>query len=388
MYLNCHTYYSLRYGTLSPEQLVDTAQRLGIGSLALTDIHNVTAVPEFVQRCRQHGIRPVAGMEFRRGDHLAYIALTRDAEGFRRINAFYSQHAMSGSPLPDRFPVCDHTFAVYPFVACEPREKRANAPFNPELSSKANHGRSSSSQISQISPPGSKSPTAQPPGSHYSSANGIQQDTALSGSGQKPFQHPHEYIGVRPGELHRLQRSAWAKHPERLVALCPVTLGHPDDHALHRHLRAIDHNIVLSKLQPQHMAHPDEVMLSPEAITRRYASHPHIIRNTQKLLETCSIDFHFNKLKNKQTFTGHPSDDKALLEKLARDGLERRYGKDHQEARRRIKGELDIIDKLGFSSYFLITWDIIRYSMSRGFYHVGRGSGANSIVLTAYRSPT
>ncbi len=39
-----------------------------------------------------------------------------------------------------------------------------------------------------------------------------------------------------------------------------------------------------------------------------------------------------------------------------------------------------MIDKLGFSSYFLITWDIIRYSMSRGFYHVGRGSGANSIV--------
>jgi len=42
--------------------------------------------------------------------------------------------------------------------------------------------------------------------------------------------------------------------------------------------------------------------------------------------------------------------------------------------------ELEIIDRFGFSSYFLITWDIIRYSMSRGFYHVGRGSGANSIV--------
>jgi error-prone DNA polymerase len=47
--------------------------------------------------------------------------------------------------------------------------------------------------------------------------------------------------------------------------------------------------------------------------------------------------------------------------------------------------ELDIIDKLGFSSYFLITWDIIRYSMSCGFYHVGRGSGANSIVAYCLR---
>ncbi len=379
MYLNCHTYYSLRYGTLSPEQLVDTAQRLGIGSLALTDIHNVTAVPEFVQRCRQQGIRPVAGMEFRRGDHLAYIVLARDAEGFRRINAFYSQHARSGSPLPCRFPVCEHTFAVYPFAAYHTRDKQADLPANPELSSKINHGLSPTSRISRVSPPGSPSSVSQPPGSH-SSVNRIQQDTAIPGTGQKPFPHPHEYIGVRPGELHRLQRSAWAKHPEKLVALCPVTLGHPDDHALHRHLRAIDHNIVLSKLQPHHMAQPDEVMLPPETIARRYASHPHIIRNTQKLLEACSIDFRFNKLKNKKTFTGHPSDDKALLEKLARDGLERRYGKAHQEARRRVSSELDIIDKLGFSSYFLITWDIIRYSMSRGFYHVGRGSGANSIV--------
>ncbi|MFO7755839.1 MAG: DNA polymerase III subunit alpha, partial [Bacteroidales bacterium] len=46
----------------------------------------------------------------------------------------------------------------------------------------------------------------------------------------------------------------------------------------------------------------------------------------------------------------------------------------------RIQHELEIIDKLGFSAYFLITWDIIRYSMARGFYHVGRGSGANSII--------
>jgi DNA polymerase-3 subunit alpha len=45
-----------------------------------------------------------------------------------------------------------------------------------------------------------------------------------------------------------------------------------------------------------------------------------------------------------------------------------------------VRHELDIIYRLGFSAYFLIAWDIIRYSMSRGFHHVGRGSGANSVV--------
>jgi len=49
-------------------------------------------------------------------------------------------------------------------------------------------------------------------------------------------------------------------------------------------------------------------------------------------------------------------------------------------ALKRVRDELEIIHQLGFSAYFLITWDIIRYSMSRGYYHVGRGSGANSVV--------
>ena len=67
-------------------------------------------------------------------------------------------------------------------------------------------------------------------------------------------------------------------------------------------------------------------------------------------------------------------------EKLAFEGMLYRYGKDNIEAYCRIRHELDIIDKLGFSAYFLMTWDIIQFSMSCGYYHVGRGSGANSIV--------
>ena len=42
--------------------------------------------------------------------------------------------------------------------------------------------------------------------------------------------------------------------------------------------------------------------------------------------------------------------------------------------------ELSIIDQMDFSAYFLITWDIVRYAQHRGFFFVGRGSGANSIV--------
>jgi DNA polymerase-3 subunit alpha/error-prone DNA polymerase len=58
----------------------------------------------------------------------------------------------------------------------------------------------------------------------------------------------------------------------------------------------------------------------------------------------------------------------------------KKYGKNHPVAKARVEKELKVIDELGFSGYFLITWDIIRYSNSMGFMHIGRGSGANSII--------
>jgi DNA polymerase-3 subunit alpha len=62
MYLNCHSYYSLRYGTLSIEKLVETAKVCGVTTLALTDINNSSGIVEFVNTCRENGLRPVAGI--------------------------------------------------------------------------------------------------------------------------------------------------------------------------------------------------------------------------------------------------------------------------------------------------------------------------------------
>ena len=87
----------------------------------------------------------------------------------------------------------------------------------------------------------------------------------------------------------------------------------------------------------------------------------------------------FHRDKNKKFFSASPEDDRVLLAKLAADGLAFRYGK-NKKAKERVEKELKIINDLGFNAYFLITWDIIRYAQSRGFYYVGCGSGANSIV--------
>jgi DNA polymerase-3 subunit alpha/error-prone DNA polymerase len=71
--------------------------------------------------------------------------------------------------------------------------------------------------------------------------------------------------------------------------------------------------------------------------------------------------------------------DMQLLTRLANEGLIRIYG-NNVLARARVEKELKVIDELKFSGYFLINWDIIQYSNSMGFMHIGRGSGANSII--------
>ena len=315
MYLNTHSYYSLRYGTMSPENLVKEAGEKGIKAMALTDINTSMGIPEYVRLCGEEGIHAIAGIEFRKGDEHLFTGIAKNNDGFRELNEFLSRHNISGEQLPSVAPGFNHVFVVYPF---ETRPRKAL--------------------------------------------------------------NENEFVGVKPGDLRKLISSEFSTDRSRLVVFQPVSFSGKDGYLLHQHLRAIDHNILLSQLQYSHLAKQDEILYPTGKLLDYYASYPKIIRNTENITQSCSIGFGQDDYKNKKTFTGSRYDDKLLLEKLTMDGLKYRYGNGNREALKRIEHELKIIDRMSFSSYFLIAWDIVRYSMSRGFYHVGRGSGANSIV--------
>jgi len=189
----------------------------------------------------------------------------------------------------------------------------------------------------------------------------------------------NEFVGVQPQDVNRLRYITAKKYFHKLIVFQTVTFSGKHDFILHKHLRAIHHNTLLSKITPEQMGNESDIFRTFDDLLVAFADFPEILQTTKKLIEDCSITFDFTASKNKKTYTDSLYDDKLLLEKLAFDGWKYRYGND-SEALRRVRYELEIIDKQGFSAYFLITWDIVRYSMSRGFYHVGRGSGANSIV--------
>jgi DNA polymerase-3 subunit alpha len=194
---------------------------------------------------------------------------------------------------------------------------------------------------------------------------------------RKPAQlKENEFLGVRFSQLTKMFRQ---ESFEKLVALQPVTFAEADDYELHRQLRAIDENVVITCIDPASCAAPDEILLPMERVKTTYALYPQLIENAERLLADCEINLD-DSPKNKRSFTGNVYDDRELLRKLAFDGMIYRYGKTNKTAYRRVEKELEIIEKMGFCAYFLIAWDIVRFAISQGFYHVGRGSGANSVV--------
>lgn len=314
MYLNCHSFHSLRYGTLSVEELVQKAKALEIKALVLTDINTVTAIYDFKKQCDRAGIKPIAGMEIRKENRLLYIAVAREFSGIGEINRMMTAYNCEGADLPETAPDFENVLVVYPLQNI-PQELKNN-----------------------------------------------------------------EYIGIREEELNFLVRPELNMLMDRMVILQPVTFISQKEYNLHMILRAIDNNTLLSKLSEHDICRKSEYFKSERELTGDFQFYPGIIRNTQQLIDQCSFEFDFKKVRNKQHYTRSKDADLKMLTRLAYLGLEKRYGTGHEKARERVERELEVINERNFCSYFLITWDIVRYSNRMGLMHVGRGSGANSIV--------
>lgn len=92
MYLNVHSQYSLRFGTMSIDKLIDEALARGINQMVLTDINNSTGIMQFIRKCREKGVKPIGGIEFRKENRLLYIGIAKSREGMRQINGFLFYH--------------------------------------------------------------------------------------------------------------------------------------------------------------------------------------------------------------------------------------------------------------------------------------------------------
>ena len=108
------------------------------------------------------------------------------------------------------------------------------------------------------------------------------------------------------------------------------------------------------------------------------------IKNTVEIAEKCHVMLELGKspLPKYEVPAGYTID--TYLEYIVHIGLKKRYGDVSKEIQDRVKYELGVIQQMGFSAYFLITWDFIHYAKTHGIpVGPGRGSAAGSVVAYA-----
>jgi len=319
MLVNSHSYYSLRYGVLSPKEWLAFFESQPWNAMAITDINNTSACMTVLYLLRNHARkRPVIGVDFRNGIVPCYVALAKNWEGFRQINDHLSEHLHRKQRFSSRAPAValKDAWIIYPLEALPP-------------------------------------------------------DALLA---------PNELIGVGADQLRFLHLSPHVHRQHKLIAMPTATFRGKRDHNAHRLLRAIDENTLLSKLSKDKQAKEEDRYLANDELLSAYVEVPYLLRQAQQVLEDCKVLLPDEASLNLQTYTGSKQKDLRLLKKLAYDGIPYRYPTVDFKVKERIEKELELIAKKNFVSYFLINWDIVNYAQKRGYFYVGRGSGANSIV--------
>ncbi|GAA4278050.1 DNA polymerase III subunit alpha [Aquimarina mytili] len=321
MYINNHSYYSLRYGTISEIELLEMAQEYGCEHFPLTDINTTSACLNFIRKAPSYNITPIVGIDFRNDAQQCYVCLAQNNKGFLELNQFLSKHLHQEKRFPEQAPSFEHSVVIYPFEKLLEIEK-----------------------------------------------------TTFS---------THEFIGISLADINKLRFSKLSEFTDKLVVLHTVTFRNKRDFNTHRLLRAIDTNTLLSKLPESQQGKPEHKIHPLAHIKKAFEDYPHILENTKRLLTQCHIEFNFSKDRENQnlkTVFGSVNQDYDKLVKLCESGLPKRYEIVTEDIRQRLKKELSLIKQQNFVSFFLINWKIIQYAKSMDYYHVGRGSGANSIV--------
>ena len=321
MYINCHSYYSLRYGTFSEVALLQLAKENKLDCIALTDINNTSACMNFVQQAKKQNIKPVIGVDFRNGNTQQFIALAKNNRGFENINRYLSSFLVSKTAIPDIPKALEHVSIIYPF------EKVLEL----NLTSFAEN----------------------------------------------------EFIGISIAEINKLRFSYLKKYEDKLVIQQQVTIRNKKDFNAHRLLRAIANNTLLSKLPTTEECLETDTMHAATKLAAYFTAFPFIIANTKALLQDCTINFGFDSERENQNlnlYCNNFDEDCKMLLKLCDDKMHKRYQNPNEKVHARLQKELKVIVELKFVSFFLINYDIVQFAKKNNFFHVGRGSGANSIV--------
>ncbi len=316
--------YSLGRGTAPPAALVEQAARYGHDTLALTDRNNLYGAVPFTRACNEAGIRPILGAEVDGPDGLA-VLLARDEAGYANLCRLLTRRK-----LDPAFTVAGALAGFHPglhVLTADPALLVRLARFVPRQSlwgelSAPRHGTAAFAEVA-----------------------GRAQALGLG------------VVGT--GEVTCLRR---------------------EDHRLHATLAAIRGNTLVARLAPGDLAPREAYLKAPAAMASVFRTRRGALANARRVAESCR----FRLERTRWIFPDPPlppgETAASYLRKLCDAGVVRRYRGRPLAVTRRLERELAVIDRLGFSSYFVVVGEIVRFGRERGIATVGRGSGASAVT--------
>jgi DNA polymerase III subunit alpha len=362
-HLHVHSEYSLLDGACKIDALAERAAAFGQPALGLTDHGVMNGAVELYKACKKHGIKPILGFEAylvddRRTDAVRYernhlTLLARDDVGFRNLVKLTSDGFLEGykrgKANVDLELLSRHSEGVIALTGC--LQSRFCRRLVDDLPTEA---RAHADALVQIYGADDVYFELQ--------KNGLtEQDKANEGIVRIANEMGGRLVGT--ADVHYLRREDYHHHAALLCVQTKSTLSEPK--------LSFDTN---------------EFYLKDSAeMAEAFAQWPEAVANTLEIAERCNVEIELDRRLIPRYPTPDGKDEDAYLRELAIEGLRARYGDPiPAEAIERVEMELGVIAKMGFSGYFLIVWDFVKFAKDSGIaVGPGRGSAAGSLVSYA-----
>jgi DNA polymerase III subunit alpha len=371
-HLHLHTQYSLLDGAIRVKDLFPKVSELGMDTVAVTDHGNMFGAIDLYTEAKAAGVKLIFGCETyvastdrhdrtnRRNYHL--ILLAQNDIGYKNLSFLNSKGYLEGfyyNPRIDKQLLREHSEGLIGMSACLGGEIAQTL---------EKHGVAAAEDTAR------EYASMFAPGDFYLEL--------------MPTPMPEQE--TLNGELVRMGRKLGIP----LVATNDCHYVNRSDAAAHDVLMAIQTGKSLKDEKRLKHVVDSYYMKSPAEMDLAFKDVPEAVENTAAIAARCNV-----KLKLDQTFLptykvpeGQTLD--SYIAHLIDKGLERRFREytargiafDVDQYRERCKTELAVIQKMGFSGYFLIVWDFIKWAKDHGIpVGPGRGSGAGSAVAWALR---
>jgi DNA polymerase-3 subunit alpha len=362
VHLHAHSEYSLLDGACKIDAMAARAAELGQPALGLTDHGVMNGAVDLYKACAKHGIKPIVGLEAYFVDdrvavkeqvryernHLTLLAAsdTGFANLVKLTSAGFLEGFSRGKANVDMDLLASHSEGVIVLTGC------LQSRFCRRLvEERDDDARAHLDDLIQAFGPEQVYFEVQ--------KNGIEeQERANQGIARFARELGRPLVGT--ADVHYLRREDFDNHAALLCVQTKSTLEAPK--------MSFDTNEFYLK--------------SSEEMTESFAEWPEAIPSTIEIAERCSLNIELGSLLLPRYPTPDDEEPEAMLRRIATEGLRERYGDPPPaEAVERMEFELGVIEEMGFSSYFLIVWDFVRYAKENGVaVGPGRGSAAGSIV--------